>query len=354
MGLTTQGLERWTEGKKVAENPNEAPSRKPVSGVNLKSDIVPLVRYTSNLSMIPGTSSSTAQSQESFIIRQNYTTEVEAAVNKQINIELHASYVYLSMSYYFDRGDVALPNIAKWLKKQSDEKREHAHVLMKYQNTRGGRIFFQNIQRPETDEWGSASESFQAALALEEFINNALLELYSLVSEHNNPQMCSDSWAQDAPATSGAPGTPTSTPTPLVPILMSMNPDERQELDKILVNQSLTVGEMDNAVDNFFNGSDIDPSLKSQYLAMKQAFAESLQILDEEHAKMIQNASPECQNADAEIRGIANDKSLTMVQQNTKIMQVYQAQTPEVQKELDQYAIYKRNGQNSSSSSSGF
>ncbi|KIH54925.1 hypothetical protein ANCDUO_14926, partial [Ancylostoma duodenale] len=42
----------------------------------------------------------------------NYSQEVEAAVNKQANIELYASYVYLSMSMYFDRDDVALPNIA--------------------------------------------------------------------------------------------------------------------------------------------------------------------------------------------------------------------------------------------------
>lgn len=39
-----------------------------------------------------GSSSSTVSA-----IRQNYTDEVEAGVNKQINIELYASYVYLSM-----------------------------------------------------------------------------------------------------------------------------------------------------------------------------------------------------------------------------------------------------------------
>ena len=39
----------------------------------------------------------------------------------------------LIQSYYFDREDVALHNIAKWFKKQSDEEREHATTLMKYQ-----------------------------------------------------------------------------------------------------------------------------------------------------------------------------------------------------------------------------
>jgi hypothetical protein len=36
----------------------------------------------------------------SSLVRQNYAAEVEAAVNKQINIELYASYVYLSMVRY--------------------------------------------------------------------------------------------------------------------------------------------------------------------------------------------------------------------------------------------------------------
>ena len=34
-------------------------------------------------------------------IRQNYHEESEAAINKQINMELYASYVYMSMVSYF-------------------------------------------------------------------------------------------------------------------------------------------------------------------------------------------------------------------------------------------------------------
>lgn len=41
-------------------------------------------------------------------VRQNFHSEVEAAINKQINLELMASYVYMSMGAYFDRDDVAL------------------------------------------------------------------------------------------------------------------------------------------------------------------------------------------------------------------------------------------------------
>ena len=61
--------------------------------------------------------------------RQNYHQEVEAGVNKQINLELYASYVYLSMAHYFDRDDVALPGFHSFFKKASDEEREHAEKV---------------------------------------------------------------------------------------------------------------------------------------------------------------------------------------------------------------------------------
>ncbi|PNJ22009.1 FTH1 isoform 6, partial [Pongo abelii] len=79
-------------------------------------------------------------------VRQNYHQDSEAAINRQINLELYASYVYLSMSYYFDRDDVALKNFAKYFLHQSHEEREHAEKLMKLQNQRGGRIFLQDIK----------------------------------------------------------------------------------------------------------------------------------------------------------------------------------------------------------------
>ena len=38
-------------------------------------------------------------------IRQNFKEESEALINKQINMEFYASYVYMSMYAYFDRDD---------------------------------------------------------------------------------------------------------------------------------------------------------------------------------------------------------------------------------------------------------
>ena len=49
-------------------------------------------------------------------------------------------------SFYFDRDDVALPGFASFFKGASDEEREHAETLMKFQNKRGGRVVLQDIK----------------------------------------------------------------------------------------------------------------------------------------------------------------------------------------------------------------
>merc|ERR1712226_439518 len=112
--------------------------------------------------------------------RQNYHAENEAGVNKQINLEMYACYVYQPMGFYFDRDDVALKGFAKFFKKSSDEEREHAEKLMAYQNKRGGRIVLQNIQKPERDEWGTGLDAMQAALALEKNVDQSLLDLHKI------------------------------------------------------------------------------------------------------------------------------------------------------------------------------
>uniref|UniRef100_A0A8C0HD67 Ferritin n=2 Tax=Chelonoidis abingdonii TaxID=106734 RepID=A0A8C0HD67_CHEAB len=123
-------------------------------------------------------------------VRQNFHAECDAAVNSMVNLELYASYVYLSMSYYFDRDDVALRHMAQFLKEQSHEEREHAEKFLKHQNKRGGRIVLQAIKKPERDEWGNSLEALQCALQLEKTLNQALLDLHKLAMEKNDPHLC--------------------------------------------------------------------------------------------------------------------------------------------------------------------
>lgn len=121
--------------------------------------------------------------------RQNYHSESEAGVNRQINMEMYASYCYQSMSFYFDRDDVALHGFAKFFKKMSDEEREHAEKLMKFQHARGGRIVLQDVKKPDRDEWGTGLDAMQVSMGLEKSVNQALLDLHAVADGHKDAQM---------------------------------------------------------------------------------------------------------------------------------------------------------------------
>lgn len=124
------------------------------------------------------------------LCRQNYHEESEAGVNKQINLELYASYVYQSMAYHFDRDDIALDNFAAYFRKASEEEKEHAERLMKFQNQRGGRIVLKGIAAPEKNDWGTGLEAMQSALELEKHVNQSLLDLHKTADSHSDAQMC--------------------------------------------------------------------------------------------------------------------------------------------------------------------
>ncbi|KAB0385446.1 hypothetical protein FD755_000402 [Muntiacus reevesi] len=111
-------------------------------------------------------------------IRQNYSTEVEAAVNRLVNMQLRASYTYLSLGC----GSLFL-ELAK-------EKLEGAERLLKLQNQRGGRALFLDVQKPSQDEWGKTQDTMEAALLLEKNLNQALLDLHGLASARGDPHIC--------------------------------------------------------------------------------------------------------------------------------------------------------------------
>ncbi|XP_034990313.1 ferritin heavy chain A [Zootoca vivipara] len=123
-------------------------------------------------------------------IRQNYHRDCEAAVNRMVNMELYASYVYLSMSSYFDRDDVALRHVAAFFRSQSHEEREHAEKLLKFQSQRGGRVLLQDIKKPEKDAWGTTLDAMEAALQLEKNVNKALLDLHQLAASQGDAHFC--------------------------------------------------------------------------------------------------------------------------------------------------------------------
>uniref|UniRef100_A0A673VFF8 Ferritin n=1 Tax=Suricata suricatta TaxID=37032 RepID=A0A673VFF8_SURSU len=109
---------------------------------------------------------------------QNYHPDCEAAINSQIDLKLYASYVYLSVSFYFDRIDVALENFAQFFLRQSDVVSKHAEQLMKLQNLRGGCLRLRDIRKPD------------CAFHLEKTLNQSLLDLYQLATKKNDTHLC--------------------------------------------------------------------------------------------------------------------------------------------------------------------
>eukprot|EP00878_Enallax_costatus_P004456 GHUV01004696.1.p1 GENE.GHUV01004696.1~~GHUV01004696.1.p1 ORF type:complete len:249 (+),score=89.09 GHUV01004696.1:94-840(+) len=126
--------------------------------------------------------------------RVNFNEACEAAINEQINIEYNVSYVYHSLYAYFDRDNVALPGMAAFFKAGSEEEREHAELLMQYQNTRGGRVRLASMIQPEAEfnhpEKGDALYAMELALSLEKLNFQKLRELHDVADQAGDSQMC--------------------------------------------------------------------------------------------------------------------------------------------------------------------
>nr|XP_060139617.1 ferritin heavy chain-like [Globicephala melas] len=123
-------------------------------------------------------------------VRQHYHQGSEAAISRQIDLELYASCVHLSVSHYLDHDDVALKNFAKYFLHQSREEREHAEKLMRLRNQRGGQIFLRDIKKPDRDDWENGLNAMECVLHLEKSVNPSLLELHKLATDKNDPYLC--------------------------------------------------------------------------------------------------------------------------------------------------------------------
>uniref|UniRef100_H0Y0D3 Ferritin n=1 Tax=Otolemur garnettii TaxID=30611 RepID=H0Y0D3_OTOGA len=124
-------------------------------------------------------------------IRQNYHPECEASVNRLINLQLYASYVYLSMAFYFDRDDVALKHFTRFFLRKSHQQQADAERVMELQNQRGGRICLRDLKKPDRDDWENGLRALECAFQLEKSVNQSFLDLHQLASDKGDPQLCS-------------------------------------------------------------------------------------------------------------------------------------------------------------------
>jgi len=80
------------------------------------------------------------------------------ALNVQANRELYSSYLYLSMSYYFE--SVKMPGFAGWMRVQAGEELVHTMKMLDYVASAGGRARMLAVEAPR-ESWASPVDAFQ-------------------------------------------------------------------------------------------------------------------------------------------------------------------------------------------------
>lgn len=106
-----------------------------------------------------------------------FNAKIQEAFNEQLNAELYSSYLYLSMSAYFDSQNLA--GMASWMRIQAQEELSHGMKFFDFINERDGRVVLQQIDVPKS-EWDSALNAFEEALAHEEKVTASINHLVDL------------------------------------------------------------------------------------------------------------------------------------------------------------------------------
>lgn len=112
-----------------------------------------------------------------------YPTEIELEINKQIQSELTASHLYLSMASFFSKTDISKFGFSKFFHRLSLEEREHAIKLTNYQNMRGGTVLLKSIESPAKDDWIDFKNSLIYSMETEKKITEKLIETNRLAEK---------------------------------------------------------------------------------------------------------------------------------------------------------------------------
>jgi ferritin len=103
--------------------------------------------------------------------------KIEKALNEQITREFFSSYLYLSMSTYYE--SLNLSGFAAYFKFQSSEEYAHAMKFYDFVHNRDGRVVLEAIEKPQ-NEWKGALDVLKAAYEHELYITKSIHSLVDL------------------------------------------------------------------------------------------------------------------------------------------------------------------------------
>jgi ferritin len=108
---------------------------------------------------------------------------LQDALNNQIKHEFYSSFLYLSMSAYFEATD--WPGFATWVQVQSEEEAGHAKKFVQFILDRGGRVALSALDAPPTDFTGP-HDVFNQVLAHEQKVTGLINQLYAQAVKEND------------------------------------------------------------------------------------------------------------------------------------------------------------------------
>src|SRR4030042_292230 len=103
--------------------------------------------------------------------------KIENAINKQINAELWAAYLYLSMSAYFE--SINMGGFAHWMRVQAKEELIHAMKFYDHIVERLGRVTVTAITAPPTN-WKSPLHAFEDAFKHEQKVTGLIYDIVNI------------------------------------------------------------------------------------------------------------------------------------------------------------------------------
>ena len=98
-------------------------------------------------------------------------SEVEDALNLQLNRETFSAYLYFSMAAWL--GGANFPGFSHWMYAQGVEELTHTQKLYDYIQQRGGTVRLEAVDGPKA-EWDSVLSLFEETLAHEEFVTESI------------------------------------------------------------------------------------------------------------------------------------------------------------------------------------
>jgi ferritin len=109
--------------------------------------------------------------------------KVKKALNNQINAELYASYLYLSMVAWFESR--SLTGFASWMRVQVQEENFHAMKIFDYLHDRNTEVILESLQKPESG-WDSPLAVIESGVKHEQKVTAMINDLVTCAMEEHD------------------------------------------------------------------------------------------------------------------------------------------------------------------------